>query len=235
MRKSLCIALFFLMGLNQLSAQTVQQNTGWFALFNTTKFNSKWGLALDIQVRSADDWAYVRNTLFRPGLTYYINDRNNVTAGYALITTAFHTPVVPNYTLLEHRIWEQYILTHKISSVFAMHRFRLEQRFIENKGPDDTFSQRFRYFFRFIQPLQKQEGGFSKGAFVALQNEVFFNLQNKDKLNGSFFDQNRAYLAAGYRFSKKFDVEAGYLNQVQKGVSANVMNNVVQLALYTRF
>lgn len=230
MKKLLFVALFGALGFSQLSAQTVQQNTGWFALFNATKFNSKWGLALDIQVRSADDWAYVRNTLFRPGLTYYINDRNNVTAGYALITTDNKVN-----TLLEHRIWEQYILTHKISSVFAMHRFRLEQRFIETNGPDDTFSQRFRYFFRFIQPLQKQEGGFSKGAFVALQNEIFFNLQNKDKLNGSFFDQNRAYLAAGYRFSKKIDAEIGYLNQTQKAASNTVMNNVIQLALYTRF
>lgn len=230
MKKSLCMALLLFLGFKQLSAQTVQQNTGWFALFNTTKFNSKWGLALDIQVRSADDWAYVRNTLFRPGLTYYINDRNNVTAGYALITTDNNVN-----TLLEHRIWEQYILAHKISSVFAMHRFRLEQRFIETNGPDDTFSQRFRYFFRLIQPLQKQEGGFSKGAFVALQNEIFLNLQNKDKINGSFFDQNRAYLAVGYRFSKKFDVEVGYLNQTQKAVSNTLMNNVVQLALYTRF
>ena len=71
--------------------------------------------------------------------------------------------------------------------------------------------------------------------FVALQNEFFLNLQNKDELNGSTFDQNRAYLAVGYRFSKAFDVEAGYLNQAVKGASVNTMNNAVQLALYTRF
>jgi len=49
------------------------------------------------------------------------------------------------------------------------------------------------------------------------------------------FDQNRAYLAVGYRFSKAFDVEAGYLNQTINSASNNIMNNVAQLALYTRF
>jgi hypothetical protein len=73
------------------------------------------------------------------------------------------------------------------------------------------------------------------GIFAALQNEVFLNLQHKDQLNGKVFDQNRAYLALGYRFSKKFDLEAGYLNQAIRGASVNTSNNVIQLALYTRF
>jgi hypothetical protein len=71
--------------------------------------------------------------------------------------------------------------------------------------------------------------------FAALQNELFFNVQNKKQLNGSLFDQNRAYLALGYRVSKSFDIEAGYLNQAIKGANANTVNNVAQLALYTRF
>ncbi|MNR03834.1 hypothetical protein D3C85_1197500 [compost metagenome] len=71
--------------------------------------------------------------------------------------------------------------------------------------------------------------------FAALQNELLFNIQNKEQLNGSLFDQNRAYLAVGYRVSKSFDIEAGYLNQRIKGANNNTVNNVAQLALYTRF
>ena len=97
------------------------------------------------------------------------------------------------------------------------------------------FAQRFRYFFRLIQPLNKTEAAFTKGAFVALQNEVFLNFHNKDKLNNSVFDQNRLYLAAGYRFSKKVDIEAGYMNQAVKTLNNHTNNNIVQLALYTRF
>jgi len=239
----ICLFAFF-----KVNAQTQHQSSGWLFFLNSTKFNDKWGLHLDVQVRSADNWDYVRNTLFRPGLTYYISKNQNVTLGYLLAQTYFTdlnlfdtTPgVVVKSTINEHRIWEQYILNHKIKSIFAAHRFRLEQRFVErnfvapNTDPN-YFSQRFRYFFRLIQPLQKTQATFTKGAFVALQNEVFLNIQNKEKVNNSVFDQNRFYMAVGYRFSKSFDLEAGYLNQAQHGAQNNTLNNVAQLAIYTRF
>ncbi|WP_343535015.1 DUF2490 domain-containing protein [Pedobacter sp.] len=244
MRKITLVALFSIFS-TMLCAQTNQQNTGWFLFLNSTKFNDKWGMHFDFQLRSADNWDMVRNVLVRPGVTYYINKNSNATVGYLFTQTYFpkmdavtiggFDAVVPKNTFTEHRIWQQYIYNHQPWKGAALsHRFRLEQRFIERQT-DDLFSQRFRYFFRLVQPLQKQAGAFEKGMFVALQNEFFLNLQNKDELNGSTFDQNRAYLAVGYRVSKAFDIEAGYLNQAVKGASVNTMNNSVQLALYTRF
>ena len=44
-----------------------------------------------------------------------------------------------------------------------------------------------------------------------LQNELFFNIQINNELNGSALDQSRTYLAASYRFFKKMHIEAGYL------------------------
>lgn len=228
MRRVILLAAILLLSIHQLSAQTKYENSGWLFLLNSTKFNEKWGMHLDIQVRSADNWGSVKNVLFRPGLTYYIDKKQNVTAGYLLAST--DNGVTTSY---EQRIWEQYILTHKINSIFAAHRFRLEQRFLDQ--PNDNFTQRLRYFVRLIKPLQKTEPVFTKGAFLALQNEVFLNVQNKELINNSLFDQNRLYLAAGYRFSKKIDLEAGYLHQAVHGKSRNTINNVAQLALYTRF
>lgn len=226
------ILLSFILG--KLSAQTQHQNSGWFMFVNNTKFNEKWGLQFDLQVRSADDWGHVRNTLVRPALQYFINGKSNVALGYLWQTTQNQPVDAPSTFLHEHRIFEQYIFNHKLKSIFASHRVRVEQRFI-GRANEDVFAQRFRYFFRLIQPLKKVESTFTKGAFVALQNEVFLNLQNRDQLNNSVFDQNRLYLAAGYRFSKKIDVEAGYMNQAIKNVSHHTNNNIVQLALYTRF
>lgn len=215
-------------------AQTTTEQTGWLAWFNSYKLSPRWGVHLDVQARSADDWRYVRNLLIRPGLTYHFNARHNVTAGYALIQTYADDAVAGSKDLTEHRIWQQYIFAHKIKSLPLTHRFRLEQRFIE-RASDDLFSQRIRYFARLIVPLAKSGDGFSKGPFAALQNEIFLNLQNKSKLNNSVFDQNRGYGALGYRLSSKFDIEAGYLNQYVNGATQNTSNNVVQLALYTRF
>ncbi len=226
MKRLLLLAAITLFTFHQSSAQTRHENTGWFFLLNSTKFNEKWGMHLDVQVRSNDNWDGIKNVLFRPGITYYIDKNQNVTAGYLFASTH----AVPS-TSVEHRIWQQYILNHKVASVFTAHRFRLEQRFLAN----DNFAQRLRYFIRLIKPLQKTEPTFTKGAFLALQNEVFLNIQNKEFINNSLFDQNRLYLAAGYRFSKKVDVEVGYLNQSINGASRNTVNNVAQFALYTRF
>lgn len=226
--------VLIIMASGKLYAQTQHQNSGWFMFLNNTKFNDKWGLQFDVQLRSADDWGYLRNTLVRPALQYFINNQHNVALGYLWQTTHTESAGSPDLNLHEHRIFEQYIYSHKIKSVFASHRFRVEQRFIGRSG-EDVFSQRFRYFFRLIQPLQKAQPTFTKGPFVALQNEVFLNIQNKDKINNSVFDQNRLYLAAGYRFSKQFDLEAGYMNQATKGIANNTVNNIAQLAVYTRF
>ncbi|MCX2576002.1 DUF2490 domain-containing protein [Pedobacter sandarakinus] len=234
MKKLILMTLFVAFACLKLSAQTQYQNSGWLFFANNTKFSEKWGLQFDLQIRSADDWEYVRNTLVRPALQYFINKNHNVAVGYLWQTTQTRLVGSPNHSLNEHRIFEQYIYTHKLSSIYTTHRFRVEQRFIE-RANEDVFSQRFRYFFRLMQPLQKTEGDFSKGAYVALQDEIFLNLQNKAKINNSVFDQNRLYLAAGYRFSKKLDLEVGYLNQAVKNTSNHTNNSIVQLAVYTRF
>ena len=190
---------------------------------------------MDLQLRSADKWNNVRNLLIRPGITYYANSKNELTLGYALNQTYTHVDGPLDNVLSEHRIWEQYVYKQKVSTLSIAHRFRLEQRFIERTGQEDLFAQRLRYFFRVILPLRKGKQSFSEGVFVALQNEVLFNVQHKDQLNGRFFDQNRAYAAAGYRFNKHLDMELGYMNQAIKGLSANTMNSIAQLALYTKF
>jgi hypothetical protein len=225
--------LLSLFVLNSFS-QNITQNSGWLMFLNGTKFNDKWGMHLDLQLRTANEWDGIRNVLFRPGVTYFINKNSNATAGYLFTNTYLKQDGAANNTLTEHRIWEQYIYTHRIKPVYAQHRFRLEQRFMETAG-GDVFSQRFRYFFRAIFPVLSAKESFAAGPFVALQNELFFNVQNKDQLNGKLFDQNRAYGAGGYRFSKSFDIEVGYLNQYLEGRSNNTTNHAVQLAFYTRF
>lgn len=225
------IFLLTFFAIQTIVAQTIQEQAGWFMLVNSTKFNNRWGLHFDAQVRSHNEWNGVRNLLLRPGLTYYIRSNQNATLGY------LYTPTIPQNgaTLTEHRIWEQYIISHKAFTGNLSHRFRLEQRFMEKAGNQNVFAQRLRYFFRHVQPLKHRGNDFSKGVFAALQNEVFANIHNQENTNNHFFDQNRAYIAAGYRFSKKFDVEAGYMNVFAKGAAANTINHVAQLALYTRF
>jgi len=219
----------------KISAQTDHQTSGWIMFLNNTKLSQKWGVYMDMQLRSSDKVENVRNFLFRPGVTFYVNAKNELTLGYLLNETFTHLDSPDDSKLTEHRIWEQYVFKHNIHKVIVSHRFRVEQRFMEKQGNEDAFAQRFRYFARFIVPLQKGIQAFEKGVFLALQNEIFLNVQHKREVNNHLFDQNRAYLATGYRFSKNIDAEVGYLMQAVKGVSNHTLNNVIQIAVYTKF
>jgi len=83
--------------------------------------------------------------------------------------------------------------------------------------------------------VKKQKDSFYQDLFVALQDEIFMNIQNKNNINNSFFDQNRIYGAVGYRVNSKLDLEVGYMNQYINGIMNDVSNNIIQMALYTRF
>ncbi|MXV16940.1 DUF2490 domain-containing protein [Hufsiella ginkgonis] len=234
MRNRKFLVFVFLLFSSPAFAQQAEHSS-WYMYLQSIKFGPHWGAHFDMQVRTGDDRDYIRNVLIRPGITYYLNKNQSLTLGYLLAETNRNLDGTANNRLTEHRAWEQFMQNHKIGGVFAAHRFRLEQRFIEQPAGDRLFSQRFRYFARFIVPLKKREQTFSKGFFAAVQNEVFLNLQNKSQLNNSVFDQNRFYLAGGYRISPKIDLEAGYLRQSVNGLAVNTTNHVIQAAVYTRF
>ncbi len=232
-RQCSLLILVLILSVN-VSAQTVHEHTGWFAWFNSYKLSKHWRLHFDGQIRSGDNWDYVRTILLRPGITYVFNAKNNVTLGYAYSLTHNRAASGSKSTVNENRIWEQYVNTTKIGRVSLINRFRLEQRFID-RTTENVFAQRFRYFIRTITPFVKPKNSFDKGFFGAIQEEIFLNVQNKDKINNSFFDQNRFYAALGYRFSSKIDIDAGYMNQYIKGLTTNTSNNIIQMAVYTRF
>lgn len=231
------VIMFTLIGITgKLFAQETQFS-GWGAVFHTQRFSKHLGISFDAQFRSADQFAFLRNVLLRPSANYYWGKNKMAALGYAYIATNGRDALGEPTFRPESRIWEQFILNQKIGkSITLQHRFRLEQRFLGNTTlrNDHFFSQRLRYFARSVIPFGK-DSVFTQGPFIAIQNEFFINLQNKDKVNGHLFDQNRAYVALGYRLSKKIDAEAGYLNQYINNRNTHTINNILQIAFYTRF
>jgi hypothetical protein len=210
--------------------------SGWAALFHSQKFSPKWGMSFDGQFRSANHYDYLQNILLRPSVNYYFDNNKMAALGYAYIATNGRAGSMETYRP-ESRIWEQLTINTKLSkNTTLQHRFRLEQRFVGNTTAktDHYFSQRLRYFARAVVPF-KRDSVFSKGPFLGLQNEVFVNVHNNHKVNKHFFDQNRAYVALGYRLHKKADVEFGYMNQFVQHISSSYFNHILQAAIYTRF
>lgn len=243
--------------------QAQAQFTGWAGTFHNYKLSPRTGIYADVQWRSTAQLAQTQALLLRPGFNYFINSRLTATVGYAYIHQQRYTSPVYDY-LPEHRIWEQIAYTLPVNVKHARHvtsltvRARLEQRFIPRYRPEDgqlvrtghARASRLRYFARSVIPLSGRrpaetaasraagappQTSFTKGLFCSLQNEVFLNLGDKAAVNGKVFDQNRAYAAMGYRVSKQFDVELGYLNQYisGRGDLSNV-NHVLQFATYVR-
>jgi hypothetical protein len=237
--KRLVTCLVLVMIGNLSFAQTSMN--GWFATNNMFKLNKSLSVHLDVQARSTNQLDHLATFIFRPGLNWHFHKDFIATIGYAFISNRRNLGAVTGYAP-EQRIWQQLIFNHTPGFVPIQHRLRLEQRFIgkfhlENGGftnEGNDFANRLRYFTRAIIPLNGSKP-FARGVFAAVQNEVFLNLGNKSAVNGRFFDQNRLYLAAGYRVSPKFDLEAGYLNQYVAGRNKNISRaHIVQLATYLR-
>ncbi|RYE10774.1 MAG: DUF2490 domain-containing protein [Sphingobacteriales bacterium] len=191
-------------------AQTSQTSL-WGAWFINKRLSPNWGIGGDVQVRSADKVDYLRNILIRPQVNYYFNNNRFASVGYTYASTYGRNAVTSDHTFrLENRTWEQFTLIHKLCANSTLtHRFRLEQRYMGDSADgvnDSFFAQRFRYFVRTMVPFKK-DSVFVKGAYLAVIDEVFANIQNKEKVNNHLFDQNRAFIAIGYRLSKAVDVE----------------------------
>lgn len=225
-----------------LQSFSQSQVNGWLASFYTVKLKNNFSLQSDVQVRSTDQLQHVQTLLLRAGLNYNTSKNVMLTAGYAYIDNMRTLSNQRGY-ISEHRIWQQLLISHKIGAFIPVsHRFRLEQRFMgkpvlennEVKKDGHAYASRTRYFFRGIVPFSGEKN-FSKGMFGALQDEVFLNIGNKRNVNGKTFDQNRLYLALGYRFNPKFDIETGYMNQYISGRNDAFTNNhILQLAGYLR-
>lgn len=201
------------MQLAKAQNQERQQPLGsWYMYFGDNKINDKWGVHSELQLRNYFLPNTIQQTLTRVGANYYLSKATMLTAGYGFIHTTPSNEELGGFTTLEHRIWQQAILRHRTYNVFLEHRYRLEQRFIENQTLEsNTFDNRIRYRFMALFPLYNFSPQL-RHYFLAAYNELFMNLG--ETVSGQIFDRNRLYFAVGYQFNTKFNIQVGYLNQV---------------------
>jgi hypothetical protein len=210
--KKLLFVLAILFSTIKGTAQVDESQTGaWYMYFFNKQFkDSQWGIQGDFQYR---DWAGLgdmEQLLLRSGLTFKPKDANVMfTLGYANITSG--VPGEISDTSAENRIYQEALIPQKLGSrYFLTHRFRYEQRFVE----DQDFRTRYRYMLFFNVPFNKTE--LEKDAiYLALYNELFINGQTDigDGRTTELFDRNRTYLGLGYVLSSKIRIQLGWMNQ----------------------
>ncbi len=127
----------------------------------------------------------------------------------------------------EHRTYQQLVVKDQLGAVELTHRYRLEQRWVASQLQEYSHhidewrrTNRFRYLLRFQLPFKGTALG-EKAWYFAGYNELFVSFGSKVRHN--LFDQNRSSLMLGYKFSKRFRIEAGPFSQiVQFGSLRNV-------------
>jgi len=230
--------LILCFGFTCLAQKTEQNQANWFAYMGQYKVSSKFGYHVEAQFRLDGNLEFSRQHLFRLGAIYYFNNKSNTTAGYALIKT--YNAAIDGY-FGENRIWEQYQYNHSWnnSKNYFINRFRLEQRFVNEKilvnnviqNNGTNYQNRFRYFNRNLFQILNFNSS-NKQLYAVLQDEVFFNL-GTNKVNSNFFDQNRFLVGLGLNYSNNIRFELGYMNQFVNPDNGNAkMNHVISFSLH---
>ena len=167
------------------------------------KVNNHIKIWTEVQTRSQnlyDDFYYHE---MKAGVFYSpANTHSSVFVGGGRYTTYnfagnFKSPVATE----EFRMWEQLILNNVYNHFNVEHRYRIEQRWVNN-----VFKPRIRYRFNTTYAFN-HASVVPKTLFISAFDEIFMGNNNPH------LERNRYYIGMGYQFSHSFSLQLGYINQ----------------------
>lgn len=199
--------LTFILPLFVCSGSLLSQSTdmgNWLIYIGNQKISPRWMLWNEVQHRNYNALGDLEQLLIRAGAGYDIAEgKGNLLCGYGYIHAR---PYVGSENeradIIEHRIWQQIISRQNFGPLSVQHRYRFEQRFIE-----DQYRTRFRYFLGLNLPLNKPKME-RRAVYLALYNEVWLSPQR------NVFDRDRLYGGIGYVFNEYLRMETAVMNQI---------------------
>lgn len=232
--KKIFVLIFAIISFFGFSQKTIQDQSVWFAYVGQYKVSQRWGYQLEAQFRMDNELGRSIQNLYRIGGIYSFDNKKSVAGGYSLVKT--YNKTVDDY-LNENRYWEQFQYNHSWKKNTMTHRFRLEQRFVENltsNNPTNSsteFQNRFRYLNRNLFHITNLKS--DKEEFYAIiQNEIFLTLGN-NKVNSKVIDQNRFLIGLGLGFQKNIRFELGYMNHyIISNSSTDMMRHTIMFSLF---
>lgn len=217
MRKVFTKLAFTVLSLGSVLTFAQKNDLGaWYMYFGNNKISKKLNWHNEIQYRNFDALGDLEQLLIRTGIGYDLTENNNnVLLGYGFILSQPYVNGEKKENI-EHRIFQQYITKQKFGRFYLQHRYRLEERFLQ-----DDFRMRFRYMLGLNIPITQKEM-LPKTLYASVYNEIFLHF------NSPVFDRNRVYGALGYVINKNMRIEAGYMNQIQE----NRNRGQIQIGFY---
>ncbi len=218
-----CILIAFCVKVSGQKRTTHLQQL-WGAYNNQTRFGEHWGLWLDLHLRTKDNFVEDLSTsIVRAGITYHVNDKLRLTAGYAFVN-AFPGDNHSEISRPEHRPWQQIMWQTPEKRSRLVNYIRLEERFRRKVKDEDelaegyNFNYKLRYSTMLNVPLGKK--AFAPNTLsVSLNNEVHVNFGKEVVYN--YFDQNRFFAGFAYHVNQSDFLQFGYMNLFQQLAAGN--------------
>lgn len=205
---------------------------GWYMYFGDHKFADRWGVHTELQLRRHNTLKDPQQLLIRTGINYDLSPSALVTLGYGFIQTHPYGDYPAAAKFPEQRIYQQLQLKNSLGRLGLVHRYRLEQRWIKQPTAEAyTYLNRARYLLKATLPLAGNSLEV-KELFLAAYDEVFVGFGKNIQQN--IFDQNRAYVALGYKINNTAAFELGYLHQLVQKANGVVFehNHTLQVSLF---
>lgn len=192
-------ALFFYMS-NVGMSQTSPKGEFWGAYITNTKLTDRFSVW--------NDFHYTTNAFFisRHGLTFWLKDNIDITAGYAYVRASTH--FTNRLARSEYRLWGQMIGRFDISERWHYQfRLRHDGRFRNKIVGEEIFDDKLFYHrTRLLNDLRFTVKKYNNGKLhLDVMDEVLYNFGGQIQ-NG--LDQNRLYLLLGY-FTKNLTLFGG--------------------------
>lgn len=217
--KKLLLSWFLLLPILCLSQNSDLGN--WLIYIGNRKINTKWNWHHEVQYRNYNAVGDLEQLLLRTGIGYNLTEKkDNLLLGYGFIHSQNYIENTDDkFNVNEHRIFQQFITRQSIGIVKVQHRYRFEQRWIENAD----FRLRFRYFLSLNIPLNNPDM-LDKTWYASIYDEIFINN------NQTIFDRNRLYFGIGYKLNKVAKFELGYMNQFLNNNNRDQLNLIALIS-----
>lgn len=197
----------------------------WYTYNQQSRISKQWGYTFDLNYR-VQGFEHLTGVVSaaRAGATYFFNDQNRITAGYAWFGQ--HLQGNERSFLNENRLWQQYQNLKQGRAITSMQRIRVEQRFREFKISGDKIIQRYSTRFRYMYQMQgtlvplKQKG---LGLNWLAADEIF--LQAGEGVSHHYFDRNRLIAGLVWRFRPNLELATLYQYSLQYNLVREQLEN----------
>ena len=214
------LAVFLFCNLNTFSQRAiVTQGVEWFGTSSAVKLHPRFGVYLDGQFRFARDFENMQHQ-FRVAADFYATSKLTISPlGFVYVWNYIYGKQPASVINNEHRIYQQIQYKHSLGRMAFIHRFRMEERFIQlhsgnfpnyiDEGYQDNFQFRLRHRILMNTPLkgEKIEPG---SLYLTGFMEFFMSWGKQQYITYTHrLDQFRLFTGIGYHINKVGNIQIG--------------------------